>query len=264
VCIIDLFNNIRSHSKQAARRNRQPFETGSQEKQAGDPDMTVTLITGGNKGLGRETARRLIKEGHSVYIGARSAERGEAAAAELGARFVRLDVTDDASVASALQEIGEREGHLDVLVNNAGIALVALNGPEALQVFDTNAVGIIRVTEAALPLLRKSANPVVVNITSALGSFWAVTNPEHPASHVPAIVYGASKAAASMLTLQYARAVPEVKFNAVDPGPTDTDLTAGRGGRPVGRSAEVIVRLATIGADGPTGTFQVDAGEFHW
>ena len=226
--------------------------------------MTVTLITGANKGLGRETARQLIKEGHTVYIGARSAERGEAAAAELGATFVQLDVTDDASVGSALRAIGEREGRLDVLVNNAGIGLPALNGPEALQVFDTNAVGVIRVTQAALPLLRKSANPVVVNICSALGSFWAVTNPEHPASHVPAIVYGASKAAVSMLTLQYAHAVPEVKFNAVDPGPTDTDLTAGRGGRPVEQTAEVIVRMATIGADGPTGTFQVEAGELPW
>jgi NAD(P)-dependent dehydrogenase (short-subunit alcohol dehydrogenase family) len=230
----------------------------------GERDVTVTLITGANKGLGRETARRLIKEGRTVYIGARSAERGQAAAAELGARFVQLDVTDDASVASALREIDEREGRLDVLVNNAGIGLPALNGPEALQVFDTNAVGVIRVTQAALPLLRKSANPVVVNISSALGSFWAVTNPEHPASHVPAIVYGASKAAVSMLTLQYAKAVPEVKFNAVDPGPTDTDLTAGRGGRPVEQSAEVIVRLATVGTDSPTGTFQVEAGEFHW
>jgi NAD(P)-dependent dehydrogenase (short-subunit alcohol dehydrogenase family) len=226
--------------------------------------MTVTLITGANKGLGRETARRLIKEGHTVYIGARSPERGEAAAAELGAQFVQLDVTDDASVTSALQAIEEREGRLDVLVNNAGIGLPALNGPEALQVFDTNAVGIIRVTQAALPLLRKSANPVVVNLSSALGSFCAVTNPEHPASHVPAIVYGASKAAVSMLTLQYAHAVPEVKFNAVDPGSTNTDLTAGRGGRPVEQSAEVIVRMATIGTDGPSGTFQVDAGELGW
>jgi NAD(P)-dependent dehydrogenase (short-subunit alcohol dehydrogenase family) len=226
--------------------------------------MTVTLITGASKGLGRETARRLTKEGHTVYIGARSAERGEAAAAELGARFVPLDVTDDASVGSALQAIGEREGRLDVLVNNAGIGLPALNGPDALKVFDTNVIGIVRVTQAALPLLRKSASPVVVNISSALGSFWAVTNPGHPASHVPAIVYGASKAAVSMLTLQYAKAVPEVKFNAVDPGPTATDLTAGRGGRPVEESAGVIVRMATIGADGPTGTFQVDAGELPW
>jgi NAD(P)-dependent dehydrogenase (short-subunit alcohol dehydrogenase family) len=227
--------------------------------------MTVTLITGANKGLGRETARQLIKEGHTVYIGARGVERGQAAAAELGAQFVQLDVTDDASVAAALRALDEREGHLDVLINNAGIGLLALNGPEALQVFDTNAIGVVRVTEAALPLLRKSGNPVVVNVSSALGSFWAVTNPERPAFHFPAIVYGASKAAVSMLTLQYAKAVPEIKFNAVEPGYTNTDLGGGGGGgRPVEESAEVIVRMATIGKDGPTGTFQEDAGELPW
>ena len=100
---------------------------------------------------------------------------------ELGARFVQLDVTDDASVAAAFAQI-EAGGGLDVLVNNAGIGMVALNGPDALRVFDTNAVGIIRVTEAALPLLRRSENPVVVNISSALGSFWANHEPSRPAS----------------------------------------------------------------------------------
>ena len=227
--------------------------------------MTVTLITGANKGLGRETARQLIERGHTVYIGARSIERGETAASELGARFVQLDVTDDASVESAMGVIEEREGHLDILVNNAGIGLVALNGPDALKVFDTNTIGVIRVTQAALRLLRKSENPVVVNVSSALGSFWAVTNHERPASHVPAIVYGASKAAVSMLTLQYAKALPDIKFNAVEPGHTATHLGGGGGGgRPVEEGAEVIVRMASIGKDGPTGTFQEDAGELAW
>jgi NAD(P)-dependent dehydrogenase (short-subunit alcohol dehydrogenase family) len=178
---------------------------------------------------------------------------------------VQLDVTDDASVAAAMTTIDCAKGHLDVLVNNAGIGLMALNGPEALKVFDTNAVSIVRVTQAALPLLRKSENPVVVNISSALGSFWAVTNPERPAFGVPAIVYGASKAAVSMLTLQYSKAVPEIKFNAVEPGYTATDLGGSNtGGRPVEESAQVVVRVATIGADGPTGTFQEDAGELGW
>jgi NAD(P)-dependent dehydrogenase (short-subunit alcohol dehydrogenase family) len=143
--------------------------------------------------------------------------------------------------------------------------MLALNGPDALRVFDTNAVGIIRVTEAALPLLKRSENPVVVNISSALGSFWANHEPSRPASQVSAIVYGASKAAVSMLTVQYARAVPEVKFNAVEPGYTATDLGgANHGGRPVEESAQVVVRVATIGTDGPTGTFQEDAGELGW
>jgi NAD(P)-dependent dehydrogenase (short-subunit alcohol dehydrogenase family) len=232
----------------------------------GAQDMTVTLITGANKGIGYETARQLIEAGHTVYIGARSVERGQKAAAELGARFVQLDVTDDASVETAMGVIDDHDGRLDVLVNNAGIGLVGLNGPDALRIFDTNAVGVIRVTQAALPLLSKSENPIVVNVSSALGSFWAVTNPERPAFHVPAIVYGASKAAVSMLTVQYAKAVPEIKFNAVEPGYTATDLggTASSGGRPVEESAKVVVRMATIGTDGPTGIFHEDTGELAW
>jgi NAD(P)-dependent dehydrogenase (short-subunit alcohol dehydrogenase family) len=228
--------------------------------------LTVTLITGGNKGLGYETARRLLAEGHTVYLGARSIARGEAAAQELGAHFVQLDVTDDASVTAALATIAEREGHLDVLVNNAGVSTTAeVSGPVALEVFNTNAVGLIRVTEAALPLLRASQNPVVVNVSSALGSFWAVTNPERRQFHYPSIIYGASKAAVSMLTVQYAKAMPEIKFNAVEPGFTATDLTPMSGaGQPVAQGAEVIVRMAMIGKDGPTGTFEENDGPLAW
>ena len=228
--------------------------------------MTVTLITGANKGLGYETARRLIAEGHTVYIGARSVEHGEAAASGLGGQFVRLDVTDDAAVEAALATIDEREGRLDVLVNNAGISTTAdVSGPAALKVFDTNAIGIIRVTQAALPLLQKSENPVVVNVSSALGSFWAVTNPDRRQFHFPSIMYGASKAAVSMLTVQYAKTYPDIKFNAVEPGFTATDLTPFSGaGQPVEKGAEVMVRMATIGRDGPTGTFQENEEELGW
>ena len=227
--------------------------------------MTVTLITGANKGLGYETARRLIEHGHTVYLGARSPERGTAAAAELGGHFVQLDVTDDASVETALGAVATREGRLDVLVNNAGISTAEVSGPVALQVFDTNAIGLIRVTQAALPLLAKSDNPVVVNVSSALGSFWAVTNPERRQFHFPSIVYGSSKAAVSMLTVQYAKTFPEIRFNAVEPGFTATELTPFSGaGQPVEKGAEVIVRMATIGKDGPTGTFQEGEDDLAW
>jgi NAD(P)-dependent dehydrogenase (short-subunit alcohol dehydrogenase family) len=227
--------------------------------------MTTTLITGATRGLGKEAARQLVAAGHTVYVGARDEARGRAVAEELGARSVQLDVTDDASVAAAFARL-EADGGLDVLVNNAGIAMLALNGPDALSVFDTNAVGVVRVTEAALPLLRRSASPVVVNVSSALGSFWANHSPDRPASQVNAIVYGASKAAVSMLTVQYARAVPEVRFNAVEPGYTATEFggQANPHGRPVEVSARNIVRMAVIGADGPTGTFQEDDGELGW
>ncbi|MBF6339104.1 SDR family NAD(P)-dependent oxidoreductase [Nocardia abscessus] len=228
--------------------------------------MTVTLITGANKGIGFETAKQLVELGHTVYIGARDSERGEKAAAELGARFVQLDVTDDASVRSALATIDSAEGRLDVLVNNAGVLGDGpVDGPTALRVFDTNAVGIVRVTEAALPLLRKSSNPTVVTVSSSAGSFWAVNNPDRPEFHLPLALYSASKAAATMLTVQYAKSQPGIKFNAVEPGTTATDMTAAFGiGRSPEESARSVVHLATLGADGPTGTLQDETGELPW
>ncbi len=228
--------------------------------------MTVTLITGANKGIGFETAKQLLELGHVVYVGARDAERGEKAAAALGARFVQLDVTDDASVSSALATIGSAEGRLDVLVHNAGVlGDGVVDGPAALRVFDTNAVGVVRVTEAALPLLRKSSNPTVVTVSSSMGSFWAVNNPDRPESRMPLALYAASKAAATMLTVQYAKSQPGIKFNALEPGTTATDMTAAFGiGRPPEESAKIVVRLATLDADGPTGTLQDETGELPW
>ena len=227
--------------------------------------MTVTLITGANKGLGFETARQLLAARHEVWIGARDAERGEKAAAELGARFVQLDVTDDASVTAALATVDAGSGRLDVLVHNAGVLETALDGPAALRSFDTNAVGIVRVTEAALPLLRRSSNPNVVVVSSSAGSFWATTNPERPEFGLPLALYAASKTAATMLTVHYAKAHPDIRFNAVEPGTTATDMTAAFGiGRPVEESARVVVRLATLDATGPTGTFTDENGTLPW
>ena len=228
--------------------------------------MTVTLITGANKGIGFETARQLLERGHTVYIGARDVERGEKAAAELGAQFVQLDVTDDASARDALAAIEAAEGRLDVLVNNAGVLGAGpVDGPTALRVFDTNAVGIVRVTEGALPLLRRSSNPVVVTLSSSMGSFWAVTNPDRPEFSLPLALYAASKSAATMLTVQYAKSEPSIRFNAVEPGTTATDMTAAFGiGRPVAESARTVVRLATIRPDGPTGTFTDELGVLGW
>lgn len=228
--------------------------------------MTTTLITGANKGIGFETARQLVELGHVVYLGARDVERGRAAAAAIGARFVRLDVTDDASVRSALATIDSAEGLLDVLVHNAGVlGNDGVDGPAALRVFDTNAVAIVRVTEAALPLLRKSSNPTVVTVSSSAGSFWAVNNPDRPEFHLSLPLYSASKAAATMLTVQYAKSQPGIKFNAIEPGPTATDMTAAFGiGRSPRESAKAVVRLATLDVDGPTGTFQDENGVLPW
>jgi NAD(P)-dependent dehydrogenase (short-subunit alcohol dehydrogenase family) len=182
---------------------------------------------------------------------------------------VQADLADAGAVRQMVDDAHDGLGGLDVLVNNAGIwdgriGVDGLTGATALTEFNTNVMGVVRVTQAALPLLRKSANPVVVNISSGLGSFWAVSNPERNEFRYPTVVYSATKAAVSMLTVEYAKAVPEVKFNAAEPGLTATDLTGGHGGQSVAEGAEVIVRLATIGKDGPTGTFQQNEGELPW
>jgi NAD(P)-dependent dehydrogenase (short-subunit alcohol dehydrogenase family) len=231
--------------------------------------MSTILITGANKGLGREAARRLIAENHSVLIGARNVGRGEAAATELGATFIQLDVTDQASVDAAAERIRAEIGHLDVLINNAGvwggqIGTEGVTGDAMAAELDTNVVGVVRVTQAMLPLLARSTNPVVVNVSSGLGSFGTVLNPERGESHYPTIVYSATKAAVSMLTLMYARAVPEVKFNVIDPGFTATDLTGNTGAQSVQEGTEAMVRIATIGSDGPSGTFTDAAGTLPW
>ncbi|WP_019639444.1 SDR family NAD(P)-dependent oxidoreductase [Paenibacillus fonticola] len=231
--------------------------------------MTVTLITGGNKGLGFETARRLIAQGHNVYIGARDKERGKDSADKLGAKFVRLDVTDLASIHEAAAEINQNEGLLDVLINNAGITsgLLGANDVAAEDfrtVYDTNVFGIVRVTQAFLPLLHKSATPVIVNVSSGLGSFTRVTNPEKIESQINDLIYSSSKAAVTMLTVQYAKALPEFRINAADPGPTATDLNGHRGYQTVSEGTDVIVKLATLDGNGPTGTFMDRNGVVPW
>jgi len=231
--------------------------------------MTVTLITGGNKGLGYETARQLVTAGHTVYIAARDTGRGRMAASELGTGFVRLDVTDQASVDAAAAAVGEAEGCLDVLVNNAGISGSYLpaqhvDAGELERVFATNVFGIVRVTTAFLPLLEVSQNPVIVNVGSALGSEGIVTDPARMESRLPALAYASSKAAVIMLTVQYAKALANIKVNVVEPGFTATDLNGNRGHQSVAEGAQVIVKMAAIGADGPTGTFTDRNGTMPW
>ena len=231
--------------------------------------MTITLITGGNKGLGYEAARRLIEAGHTVYLGSRDAERGAAAALALGATFVQLDVTDDASVNAAMKTIEDTAGRLDVLVNNAGIAggwiaPTDVTADDVRRVYETNVFGVVRVTHAALPLLRRSEAPVIVNVSSGLGSLGVVTNPERMESQFPTLSYGSSKSAVVALTVQYAKALPEMRVNVVDPGYTATDLNNNSGTQTVSEGTDAIVRLATVGPDGPTGGFFDRHGTVPW
>jgi NAD(P)-dependent dehydrogenase (short-subunit alcohol dehydrogenase family) len=230
--------------------------------------MTTTLITGSNKGLGREVARRLVADGHDVWIAARDPDRGRASAEELGARFVELDVTDDASVAAAAERVADAGG-LDTLVNNAGIVgnrkPVPEMGPDDMRlVFETNLFGIVRTTRAFLPLLERSANPVIVNVSSGMGSLGVTTDPSRLESTLVSLAYPASKAAVNMVTTQYAKAFPQMRINAVDPGYTATDFNDHRGTKPVEQGAEIIVRMAKLDASGPTGTFRDENGPVPW
>jgi NAD(P)-dependent dehydrogenase (short-subunit alcohol dehydrogenase family) len=235
--------------------------------------MTTTLITGANKGLGYETARQLIAAGHTVYIGCRDPQRGQTAAQQLGARLVQLDVTDDESVTAAAELI-EELGGLDVLVNNAGIEgrgeNNAIIGGEAAtadmvrEVFDTNVFGVVRVTHAFLPLLQRSPAPVVVNVSSSLGSLSLAESPESPTYFYPGVAYPASKSAVNMITVQFAKQFPSMRINAVEPGYTDTDLNGHTGTQTVEEGARIIVEMAQTPPDGPTGGYFSAHGPVPW
>jgi NAD(P)-dependent dehydrogenase (short-subunit alcohol dehydrogenase family) len=221
--------------------------------------MTTTLITGANKGLGFETARRLIEAGHTVWMGARDEARGREAADKLGGTFVPIDVTDDASVAAAAETI-RAAGGLDVLINNAGISqpfvpVDELTPEDATRVYETNVVSIVRMTNAFVPILRDSDAPTIVNVTSGMGSFAFVHDPHHIESTIVAPIYQSSKSAVTMLTVQYAKAYPEIRINAADPGYTATDFNFNRGTQTVTEGTDAIVELATRGGTGATGTF---------
>lgn len=217
--------------------------------------MTTTLITGANKGLGLETTRRLIEAGHTVYAGMRNLDNAAAARA-LGATAIELDVTDDASVSAALAAIPA----LDVLINNAGIvgrrtAVEDFGADDLRDLYETNVYSIARVTKAALPLLKASSNPVIVNVASGLGFPRFVVDPSRVESTFATLDYGSAKSAVIMLSLQYSKALATFRVNSVDPGYTATDLNAHSGPQSVTEGTDAIVAMATIGANGPTGTF---------
>ncbi|PYE17320.1 NAD(P)-dependent dehydrogenase (short-subunit alcohol dehydrogenase family) [Williamsia limnetica] len=228
--------------------------------------MTITFITGANKGLGHETARRLIEQGQTVLIGARDSSAGSAAADALGARFVQIDVTNDQSVAEAADNVAQHEGSIDVLINNAGVAGPMgdpsdLTGADVLGVLDVNVAGVVRTTTAFLPLLKRSEDPVVINVSSGMGSLAATHDPTRPESHVVAPIYTASKAALTMLTTQYAKALVGIRINAADPGYTATDFNGHSGHQTITEGTDAIVGLATEGPGHGSGRFVDREGE---
>ena len=229
--------------------------------------MTTTLITGANRGLGYETARQLIAAGHTVYLGARDPQRGKQAATDLGAEYLPLDVTSDESVDAAAEQLDR----LDVLINNAGIPgprkeVRDLTADDFREVFELNVYGPVRMIHRFLPLLERSDNPVIVNVSSGLGSIATAVDPEGVGAvvWVPTPAYGASKAALNMLTVQYARQLPNLRINTVDPGYTATDFNNHNGYQTVEEGAEIIARLAQIDQTGPTGEYLSLHGTVAW
>jgi NAD(P)-dependent dehydrogenase (short-subunit alcohol dehydrogenase family) len=241
-------------------------------------ERTIALVTGANKGIGYQIAAGLGALGWSVGVGARDDRRRQAAverlrAAGLDAFGVPLDVTDDASTTAATRLIEEQAGRLDVLVNNAGIAGGMRQEPTLVDpatirtVVETNVIGVIRVTNAMLPLLRRSASPRIVNMSSSVGSLTRQSEPAAEQTAGPvAVAYSPSKTFLNAVTLQYARELSgtNILINAGCPGYVATDLNGFRGVRTPEQGAAIAIKLATLPDDGPTGKFFNDAGVVPW
>ncbi|MFD5625808.1 SDR family oxidoreductase [Streptomyces sp. NPDC127072] len=243
-------------------------------------DTRIALVTGANKGIGYEIATGLGALGYRVGVGARDEVRREDAveklrAAGVNAFGVPLDVTSAPSVTAAAELIEQEAGRLDVLVNNAGIS--GEMGPGWVQdpttldldvvrtVVETNVIGVIRVTNAMLPLLRRSTSPRIVNVSSAVASLTRQADPEVEIGPVMA-AYSPSKTFLNAVTVQYARqfADTDILINAACPGLVATDFTGFQGPRTPEQGAATAIRLATLPDGGPTGSFFEDDGVIPW
>ncbi|MFF3431828.1 SDR family oxidoreductase [Streptomyces sp. NPDC002602] len=241
-------------------------------------ERTIALVTGANKGIGYEIAMGLGALGWSVGVGARDDQRREVAverlrAAGVDAFGVPLDVTDDASVTAAARLIEEQAGRLDVLVNNAGIAGGMPQEPTRVDpttirtVVETNVIGVIRVTNAMMPLLRRSPSPRIVNMSSSVGSLTRQSGTTAEQTTGPiAVAYAPSKTFLNAVTLQYARELSgtNILINAGCPGYVATDLNGFHGVRTPEQGAAIAIKLATLPDDGPSGQFFEDAGVVPW
>jgi NAD(P)-dependent dehydrogenase (short-subunit alcohol dehydrogenase family) len=232
---------------------------------AGPP---VALVTGANKGIGLETARRLIEAGYRVYLGARNPEAGKSAADLIGARFLDVDVTSQESVDRAAETVEQTDGRLEVLVNNAGITgpiaeAKDYTADDAATVLLTNVVGYVRVIHAFLPLLERSAHPRIVNVSSGLGSFGLFHDESRIESRFGSPLYAASKAGINMLTARYARLLPHIRINTADPGMTATDLSSGQG-HSVHDGTDAIIAYALAAPGSVSGAFRDRDGDLPW
>jgi len=255
--------------------------------------MKTVLITGANKSIGLETARKLLKEGYFVFIGSRNISNGLEAVEKLKSaglnhvEVVQLDVTSELSVQTAREELGKKTQHLDVLVNNAGIhggvpltemgevagfkTATATDVEVFKKVFETNLYGVIRVTQTFMDLLKESSQPRIVNVSSSSGSLTLHSDPTWWGYDHKDAVYLPSKAALNMFTINLAYELRNTSFkvNAVDPGFTATDFNNHNGTGTVEEAGKRIAKYAMLGSEGPTGKFiseeySPETGEIPW
>ncbi len=240
----------------------------------------IALITGANRGLGLETARQLAAQDFTVILGARDLQKGEAAAQSLleagfDAHAVQLEVADPHSVERAAREVGEKFGHLDALINNAGVFPEFAAGhfsPSQLSLDDfhktyaTNVFGAFSVLKAFLPLLQKSPAPRVVNVSSTLGSLAALSDPQSPYYGNNTLAYNSSKAALNEITIAFAKELKgtPIKINSACPGWVKTDMGSDAAPRELEEGPRIFVTLATLPTDGPTGGFFDENGPVAW
>jgi len=239
-------------------------------------DARIALVTGANQGVGFQVAKELVANGVTVFVGSRNLERGEAAAQKIGpgAVALQLDVTDAASIAAAAERIRTEIGYLDLLVNNAAISKTterSLGSPEyeasskasnasldeIRTVWETNVFGVLAVYQAMLPLLRKSSDARIVNVSSGVGSLTTNADPAFPYHSIFGPIYPASKAALNAITLAIMVELEstDIKVNLVSPAFTATNLNGYAGTESVEDGSREVVRVALLGPDGPTGTF---------
>lgn len=238
----------------------------------------IALVTGGNKGIGFAAAKQLLSLGYFVYVGARDETKGLAAVHRLNAlgfnktSLLVIDITDIKSVKAAAEQLSSQAGKLDVLINNAAIggrqpqSASSVDIAVLREVYGTNFFGTVQVTQAMLPLMQKSRAPRIVNVSSELGSlgYHYREKSVYFASHLMA--YSTSKTAVNAFTLMLAieKQHTAFKINSVTPGYTATDLTDHTGSQTPEEAAQVIVKYATLGPDGPSGQFFGSAGQMFW
>ena len=239
--------------------------------------MKNVLITGANKGIGFETAKQLAQPDYYVYLGSRDKEKGEKAVEKLFAsgiknvECIQLDVTDAISIQSATEELERKIVALDVLINNAGIAgpqpqnISCISISDLQQVFATNFFGAVQVTQHLLPLLKKSQQPIIINVSSELGSLSTHSNSQNP-NYKIYDAYSCSKAALNAFTVMLANELRETNFkiNSVTPGYSATDLNEFKGSQTAEEGAVAIVKYATLNDSGPTGKYFKMNGEIKW